>query len=313
MAGLIDGLLEISRIARGKIQLERAAVDLRRVLSSVVEDRSAQVDASGLTLRSSYPEQPLWIWADKVRLAQVFDNLLGNAMKFTPAPGRIELSLARDGEEAVLRVRDSGVGIRPEMLPRLFQPFQQEVQDIAREAGGLGLGLALARGLVELHGGSIDAHSAGPGTGAEFRVRLPLGSPPNESPSSDPAGPPSARRVLIVEDNVDAGETLSALLQLRGHRVTVALSGAQALEILRGQGADIVLCDLGLPGMSGYEVARAVRADAGLRGIRLVALTGYGQPEDRKRTAEAGFDAHLVKPVDLQALDGLLVRIAASG
>jgi signal transduction histidine kinase/ActR/RegA family two-component response regulator len=310
MARLIDGLLEISRIARGKIRLERAAIDVRDVLRGVLEDRAAQIEASGLSLRVSPSDEPLWIWADRVRLAQVFDNLLGNAMKFTPAPGSIELALGRDAAHALIRVRDTGVGIRPEMLTRLFQPFQQEAQDIAREAGGLGLGLALARGLVELHGGSIDAISDGPGMGAQFSVRLPLGeaaSAPSRTPS---AAPLHARRVLIVEDNVDAGETLRALLELRGHDVAVALSGAEALELLRERGADIVLCDLGLPGMSGYDVARAVRADAALRDIRLIALTGYGQPEDRRRAADAGFDAHLVKPVDLQALDGELARAA---
>ncbi len=311
MARLIDGLLEISRIASGKIQLERAAIDLAQVLASVVEDRSAQLEARRLSLRTSYPQQPLWIWADKVRLAQVIDNLLGNAMKFTPAPGTVELSLAQEGAEAVLRVRDSGVGIRPETMPRLFQPFQQEAQDIAREAGGLGLGLALARGLLELHGGKIAAHSEGPGTGAEFTVRLPIGPAPRPSARSAPRAQVAACRVLVVEDNVDAGDTLSALLQLRGHQVSVALSGSQALELLRSRGADIVLCDLGLPGMSGYDVARAVRADGGLRHLKLVALTGYGQPEDRKRSAEAGFDAHLVKPVELQALDGMLARMSS--
>jgi CheY-like chemotaxis protein len=311
MASLIDGLLEISRIASGKIQLDRAAIDVGQVLASVVEDRAAQVEASGLSLRASYPAEPLWIWGDRVRLAQVFDNLLGNAMKFTPAPGTITLSLYQEGADARLTVRDTGVGIRPEMLSRLFQPFQQEVQDIAREAGGLGLGLALARGLIELHDGSITAHSEGPSAGAEFCVRLPLGSPPRDSARPPAGAAVAALRVLVVEDNVDAGETLGALLELRGHTVVVALSGVQALELLRSRGADIVLCDLGLPGMSGYEVARAIRADRELRNVQLVALTGYGQPEDRKRTAEAGFDAHLVKPVDLQALDRLLGRVAA--
>lgn len=310
MASLIDGLLEISRIASGKIQLERAAIDVCQVLASVVEDRAAQVETSGLSLRASNPAGPLWIWGDRVRLAQVFDNLLGNAMKFTPAPGTITLILDQEGTVARLTVRDTGVGIRPETLPRLFQPFQQEVQDIAREAGGLGLGLALARGLIELHDGSITAHSAGPGAGAEFCVRLPLGAPPRESARPAAGALVAALRVLVVEDNVDAGETLGALLELRGHIVAVALSGAQALELLRSRGADIVLCDLGLPGMSGYEVARAIRADVALRNVQLVALTGYGQPEDRKRTAEAGFDAHLVKPVDLQALERLLAGVS---
>jgi len=313
MARLIDGLLEISRIARGKIQLQRAAIDVRDVLKGVIEDRVALIEASGLSLRVSQSDQPLWIWADKVRLAQVFDNLLGNAVKFTPSPGSIELTLGRDGDDVLVRVRDSGVGIRPEMLTRLFQPFQQEAQDIAREAGGLGLGLALARGLIELHGGSVDALSDGPGAGAEFRVRLPLGEPASPSSRAKSIAPAAACSVLIVEDNVDAGETLRALLELRGHEVAVALSGAEALERLRQRPADIVLCDLGLPGMSGYDVARAVRADAALREIRLVALTGYGQPEDRRRSAEAGFDAHLVKPVDLAALDSVLSRTREAG
>jgi signal transduction histidine kinase len=308
MARLIDGLLEISRIARGKIQLQHAAIDVRDVLKAVIEDRAPLIEASGLSLRVSQSDAPLWIWADKVRLAQVFDNLLGNAMKFTRAPGSIEVTLTRDGDDALVSVRDTGVGIRPEMLARLFQPFQQEAQDIAREAGGLGLGLALARGLIELHGGTVDAFSDGPNTGAEFRVRLPLGEPATPSSRAKSIAPAAARRVLVVEDNVDAGETLRALLELRGHDVAVALSGAEALELLSQRRADIVLCDLGLPTMSGYDVARAVRANPALRDILLIALTGYGQPEDRRRSAEAGFDAHLVKPVDLKALDGVLAR-----
>jgi CheY-like chemotaxis protein len=197
------------------------------------------------------------------------------------------------------------------MLPRLFDPFQQETQDIARAAGGLGLGLALAKGLVELHDGTICAYSGGPGTGAEFAVRLPLTPRPARDESGEQRSEVAPHRVLIVEDNRDAGETLRDLLNILGHDATLVASGLEALATLRRQGVDVVLCDLGLPEMSGYELAQAVRTDASLKETVLVALTGYGQPEDRRRTADAGFDGHLIKPVDLASLNAMLATLQA--
>ncbi|MET0386032.1 MAG: PAS domain S-box protein [Polyangiales bacterium] len=309
MSGLIDGLLEVSRIAQGKVHLDHQFVDIRKVLDDIVHDRASQLAIRDLNMRTSFPTEPLWLWADPVRLAQVFDNLIGNAMKFTPARGSINVSLQKLDAHAVVRVRDTGVGIRPEMRLRLFQPFQQDVQDIARSAGGLGLGLALARGLVELHGGSIDAHSDGPGTGTELTVQLPLAAADITSKPEPKRNTPVARRVLIVEDNEDAGDMLADVLRAIGHEVSVANSGADALAQLRKDGAEIVLCDLGLPGMSGYEVAQTIREDPALRATPLVALTGYGQPEDRARSRAAGFDEHLVKPVDLTILAGMVAEL----
>lgn len=306
MTRLIDGLLEVSRIAQGKLHLEPEMLDARKVVEGVMQDRSAEIEARGLELESDLPPNPVWVWGDQVRLAQILDNLIGNAVKFTEPPGRIEVLLQEDEGRALILVRDTGIGIRPEMLDRLFNPFQQEVQDIARAAGGLGLGLAVAKGLVELHGGTIRAHSAGPGSGAAFEVCLPLGNASQEAPRASEAVAVASRRILIVEDNRDAADMLRDLLELRGHEVKVVDVGEEALESLRSGGVDVVLCDLGLPGMTGHDVARAVRSDSELCETPLVALTGYGQPEDRRRTEEAGFDAHLTKPVDLEALDMVL-------
>lgn len=302
MSRLIDGLLEVSRIARGKIRLDVGTVDVGEVISESLQDRSQEIDARGLELEKDCPTEPVWVRADRVRLMQILDNLIGNAVKFTDAPGKISVTLAEEAGHAVVRIRDNGVGIRPEMLEFLFDPFSQESQDIARAAGGLGLGLFLAKGLVELQGGEIHANSEGPGSGSEFEVRLPLTKAPEAQRPEQPAVETRAQRILIVEDNADAGRSLADLLETLGHEAEVAETGSQALEVLRSQQFGLVFCDLGLPGMSGYEVAQAVRKDPSQRRLALVAVTGYGQPEDLKRTIEAGFDHHLIKPVNLEAL-----------
>lgn len=308
MARLIDGLLEVSRIARGKIHLDEAVVDARDVVGLALEDRISQIESQGLRLTTGSSNEPLWILADQVRLVQVLDNLIANAIKFTESPGTIHVTLRKDAGDAVIRVRDTGTGIRPEMLERVFEPFQQDTRDIARPAGCLGLGLALARGLVELQRGSIRAHSAGCGRGAEFEVRLPIVAAPTDERRAAPSPQAAPMRVLIVEDNLDAGQSLRDLLEVLGHQATVAVNGFEAIDALHAHGADAVLCDLGLPGMSGYGVARAVRSDDSLKRTPLVALTGYGQAEDRERTASAGFDAHLTKPVDVESLNKVLSR-----
>lgn len=306
MTRLIDGLLEVSRIARGKIELSRAILDVRKVVEAVLQDRAHELEGRALELRTEAPLEPLWVRADQVRLAQVLHNLVGNAVKFTAAPGRIDVILEEDAQDVVMRVRDTGVGIRSEMFERLFEPFQQDTQDIARGAGGLGLGLALAKGLVELHDGRIEVHSEGLGSGSEFVVRLPRSAPASVEAPPAAAGETGARRILIVEDNPDAAAALLDLLETLGHRVSVAQDGSDGLEFLRRNSVDVVLCDIGLPGMSGYDVAEAVRADPALRDLHLVAVTGYGLPEDKARGARAGFDAHLTKPVDLDVLERLL-------
>jgi CheY-like chemotaxis protein len=254
---------------------------------------------------------PVWVRGDEIRLVQICDNLLGNAIKFTSSPGTITVNLSSEGESAVLRIRDTGLGIRADMLPLIFDSFQQERQDVARSTGGLGLGLALAKGLVELHNGTISARSEGVGQGAEFVVSFPLTPAPSTEQRALLRAPIPARRILIIEDNPDAGQMLRDMLHRRGHQVDVAESGLEALHMLHEQRVDLVLCDIGLPGMSGYDVARAIRQDPALKSLPLVALTGYSQPEDREQSASAGFDHHLVKPVDLLDLDGVLRRLGA--
>lgn len=305
MSRIIDGLLDVSRIARGKINLDSRAVELGDLLDRLLEVSKLHSDARGLELETDFAPEPLWVMGDDARLTQVFDNIIGNAIKFTEAPGTITLELARERSSVVVRVRDTGVGIHEAILPHLFETFRQGTQDPARTSGGLGLGLALAKGLIELHHGVIEVYSAGPGQGAEFKVRLPLCSAPVELPERDPCADKRARHVLIVEDNDDAAQMLSALLQLEGHDTAIVANGPEALDHLRARGADVVFCDLGLPGMSGDELARAIRRDAALREMPLIALTGYGQPDDRKRTAEAGFDEHIVKPVDTGTLNAI--------
>lgn len=311
MARLVDGLLEVSRIARGKIDLDPQFLDLREIVDEVLQDRSAQMMRRDLKLVRNFPTEALWVAGDHVRLVQVFDNLVGNAMKFTPAMGNIEISLTRKGNWITVRIRDNGIGMPPDTLTVIFEPFHQEAQDIARGTGGLGLGLALAKGLVELHQGSITAQSEGPGSGAEFQVRLPTVPPPGETAVRSAKIATSPSRILIVEDNADAGQTLCDLLEFQGHRVWVVESAAEALDFLQKQSVQVVLCDIGLPGMNGYELAECIRGDTDLLGLKLVALTGYGQPEDRRRTAAAGFDDHLTKPVDFQALEETLSRMTA--
>lgn len=308
MARLLDGLLEISRFARGKIELQRQLLDLREILEQVLEDCATELTARKLDLCCELPVEPLWVVGDRDRLAQVFANLVGNSLKFTQPTGRIDVAAHLGGNKAVVSICDNGVGIRPEMLSRIFEPFHQENQDIARASGGLGLGLALAKALVDLHEGTIEARSDGPGTGAAFEVCLPITSPSRVPRPPDAPTDGSSVRVLVVEDNADAALMLREILQLRSHEVSIAENGADALAALHARSTDVVLCDIGLPGMSGYDLARAVRGDPALRDVAMVALTGYGQPEDRHRTAEAGFDEHLIKPVSLQALDEVLRR-----
>lgn len=313
MSRIIDGLLDVSRIARGKVTIHQQALDLRKVLRDTIEVRKPHLEKRGLALEVEVCDQALRVSGDETRLAQAIDNLLGNAIKFTDAGGTVTVSAEARDSTAVVRVRDSGTGIRREMLPLIFEPFQQELQDSARTAGGLGLGLPLARGIIELHGGTLVAESEGPGAGATFEIILPLLSSPDENrgdsvDATGGSGVESSRRVLVVEDSADAAEMMKGLLELSGHAVTVVPTAVAAIRLLKDNGADIVVCDIGLPGMSGLEFAAAVRADDTLRGIPLVAVTGYGQPEDRKRTRASGFDEHLVKPVDFDALNAMLAR-----
>jgi PAS domain S-box-containing protein len=308
LARLIDDLLDVTRIERGKILLQRSTFDLVEVVRRVVEDHRAAFESHEVELVLG--DEPLWIDGDVTRVAQVVTNLVSNAAKFTPAGGRIALSLSCDDSgHTVLEVADTGVGIDAETLSRLFEPFAQADRSLDRSRGGLGLGLALVKGLVALHGGEVAAHSDGPGAGARFTVRLPLSASRARAAQGAPAVgrlDGRGRKVLIIEDNVDSARSLGEVLTLEGHRIAVAHDGAEGIARAHEFGPDVVLCDIGLPGIDGYDVARALRRDPFVASAVLVALTGYAQPEDRQRAREAGFDAHLAKPPDLPALNRLL-------
>jgi PAS domain S-box-containing protein len=310
LSRLVGDLLDVTRMSRGKIQLVLARVDVWEVVARTLEDHRSVLAAKRLDLVSDPPETPVFVTGDATRLAQLVGNLLQNAAKFTPEGGTVTVSLRDEGGTATLRVRDTGAGISAEMLARIFQPFAQADRTLDRSAGGLGLGLALVKGLAELHGGSVRAVSEGVGRGAEFTIRLPVAPPVAASaPAHLELVRPLTRRVLVIEDNVDAAESLKEALLLEGHVVEVAFSGPEGIEKARATVPDVVLCDIGLPGMDGYGVARALRADPALRAIPLYALTGYALAEDQRKAAEAGFDRHLPKPADLQLLARLLAEL----
>jgi len=310
MSRLVDDLLDASRITRGLVTLVRERIDLARIARLAVEDHRSQFETSGVTLEVDVPEIPVWVNGDRSRIVQILGNLLENAYKFTDGGGRIVVELVADqgADRAELRVRDTGIGIEPELLPRLFEVFSQTDQGLDRRRGGLGLGLALVKRLVQLHGGDVAARSAGAGQGAEFSVWLPREREPSVLSEQEPNAPPppKAVRVLVVEDNADSAESLRMLLSSQGHDVTLASSGTEGVEIALLARPDVVVCDIGLPGMDGYAVARALRKDPTTRGTRLIAVTGYGQDEDRSRALEGGFDVHLVKPADPETLLGLI-------
>jgi signal transduction histidine kinase/CheY-like chemotaxis protein len=310
LARLIDDLLDVSRIDRGKLAMRTQRLPVADVLRTAIDTARPNIDAQGHTLVVRPPAQPLHVEGDLVRLAQVVSNLLNNAAKFTPANGRIELSVqAEDGVVAV-RVADNGIGIAPERLPEVFDAFVQ-LDSSRPSAGGLGLGLTLARSIVRRHGGEIVAHSAGIGKGAEFIVRLPLASaPPAEEEKSLPEeAAAERRRVLVVDDNVDAAQTLAAYLRQLGHRVESAVDGEAALRIAEVLQPDIAFIDLNMPRMDGTEVARRLRITPWGRKARLVALTGMGQQADLQRTRDAGFDEHLTKPADPERISRLAAGV----
>jgi two-component system CheB/CheR fusion protein len=306
---LTDDLLDATRVSRGKIQMQRSRVDLVDAVRQSVEDHRALFAARQVTLAASLPAVPVWVDADRTRLGQVLGNILWNAAKFSDPGGRAEVEVFREpGGAIAIRVRDDGIGIPEDVLPHIFEPFVQADRSLDRTRGGLGLGLSLVKALVELHGGTVQARSDGPGCGAEITVRLPL-SPeqPVLSRAPVPARESMPRhRVLVVEDNHDAAETLREMLLLWDHEVEVAHDGVGGVERARAFLPDVVLCDIGLPGMDGYEVARALRAEPALSSAYLVAVTGYASPEDARRAAGAGFDLHLGKPVAIEVLEEVL-------
>jgi signal transduction histidine kinase/ActR/RegA family two-component response regulator len=327
---LLDDLLDVSRISRGTILLRPERLDLVRLVRNAAEDSRSALEEAGLTLTLELPEEPVWVEGDPTRLAQVMSNLLQNAAKFTDRGGSVGVGCnvwagtreAGDGSEwsdptphtlhptlsAVITVRDTGIGIEPALLPHVFEAFTQADRSLDRSRGGLGLGLAMVKGLVEEHGGEVRVESAGLGHGTEFTLRLPLATAPaaveeSAPPAAVPSGP---RRVLVVEDSRPAAEILRNLLESSGHTVEVAYSGPDAVPAAQQFQPDVVLCDLGLPGMDGYQVAAALRQNSATARVRLIALSGYGQEEDLGRSADAGFNLHLTKPVDYAELERLL-------
>ncbi len=309
LSRMVDDLLDVSRLARGRIELHRARVDLSELLRRVGEDHRLLLANGDVTLDVSVPDAPVPVDGDPTRLSQVLGNLLQNAGKFTPRGGRVTLGLCVEDGQAVVRVRDTGAGIDPALLESVFEPFVQGERTLARSRGGLGLGLPLVKGLAELHGGTVEARSDGAGAGAEILVRLPLATAraaPGPDRGEGEGGEAAARRVLVVDDNVDAAESLCDVVAFLGHAVEAVHDGPSALARVRDHHPDVVLCDIGLPGMDGYEVARAIRAEPDLADVRLVAVSGYAQPEDRARARQAGFDAHVAKPADPADIGRLL-------
>jgi CheY-like chemotaxis protein/two-component sensor histidine kinase len=310
LSRLVDDLVDVSRIRNGKVELRRAPVDLARVVEGAVVALEPLVREQRQELSVELPPEPLHVEGDAVRLTQVVENLLHNAAKYTDPGGHIRLAAGREGAEIVVRISDDGIGMSPELLPRVFDTFVQGKQPKDRARGGLGLGLALVKSLVERHGGEVAAASAGLGLGSTFEVRLPAREAPPEAPAPEPPRATLAGvglRIAIIEDNPDIRGSLRQLLELRGHEVVEAEDGPRGVQLVLSRRPDVALVDIGLPGLDGYEVAQRVRAASG---TRLVALTGYGRPEDRNRAVAAGFVEHLVKPIDLDALSRVLERVA---
>ena len=310
LSRLIDDLLDVSRIARDKLELRKETVEISDVIRSAVEASRPTIESCGQTLLVAPLPERIYVDGDPVRLIQVLTNLLTNAAKFSQGAGAIRLRARRDGGEVAISIADSGIGITPEELARVFDRFYQSRRGSARFLGGLGIGLSLVRRLVLLHGGSVEAHSEGPGRGSEFVVKLPITAAPaadsrvTEGTLEHAAG--NRKRVLIVDDNADGADSLGRLLAILGHETAMEYDGQAALERVGAFAADVVLLDLGMPGLDGFEICRRLRASDSPHRPRIVAMTGWGREEDRARTAAAGFDAHLVKPVDLAALARLL-------
>ena len=311
---LVDDLLDVSRITRGKITLTREPVEVSTLIARAVETVEPLMNERAHTLRQQISPEPLRVDGDSTRLIQALGNVLGNAAKYTERGGEIELVAARQETEVVIRVRDNGIGIPGELLPRIFDLFTQLDRRSDQSLSGLGIGLALVRRLVEMHGGTVTAHSEGVGAGSEFVLRLPLlTTEPAAAESHDTLTPRATasipRRILLADDNSDALESLATVLRLRGHEVFSAANGAIALETAVRHMPEVALLDIGMPVLDGYEVARRIRAQEWGKGVTLVALTGWGQESDRRRSREAGFDTHLVKPLDLDRLSALLAQL----
>jgi PAS domain S-box-containing protein len=314
LSRLVDELLDVSRITRGKIQLKKKPVDLQAIINSAVETCRPLIDAHKHELTVVVPPEPIWLEGDPTRIEQVIVNLLNNSAKYSKDASRITLTAELAGDKTVLAVQDTGIGIAPELLPHIFDLFTQADRSLERSQGGLGIGLTLVRKLVELHDGTVEAHSEGIGKGSEFVIRLPALREAPHAPLSESTTPGSARsvnplRLLVVDDNVDAAESMSLVLTMSGHQVHQAHTGEEALQAAKEYRPDAILMDIGLPGLNGYQVAERLRETPDLRDIVLIAMTGYGQEDDRQRAKQVGFDYHLVKPADPQQLQQLLAAL----
>ena len=313
---LIDDLLDVSRVSQGKFDLRRERISLQAALQPAIETSNPLIDAAGHKLVLEVPEEELWLDADLTRIAQVISNLLNNAAKYTPDKGRITLRLAQDGQQAVISVTDNGMGIPPDMLPKVFDLFTQVARNLDRSKGGLGIGLALVQRLVRMHGGTIEATSEGLDKGSTFTVRLPLAHAPKKTvetaADAQPAANGRALQVLIVDDNIDSAKTTGWMTEMLGHMPTLAADGIEALAAAKELKPDVIVLDIGLPGMSGYDVCRALRADPAFKNTTLIAQTGWGQEKDRKQAFDAGFDHHLVKPVNFKEFSALLAKVQAA-
>ena len=310
MSHLLDDLLDVSRITRGAIVLKKVRTELAPVIEAAIDAARPIIDARQHSLTLDLPEEPVFLEADPVRLTQVFSNLLINAAKYTNPKGQIDVRVVKEGKDVVISIRDNGVGIPAELMPRLFMLFTQARPALERSEGGLGVGLALVRGLVTLHGGQVQARSAGVNRGSDFIVHLPMSPVANADGPADSAVLPESRhrglQVMVVDDNRDVAESCKTLLELSGHRVSTAYTGREALELAENLHPDVILLDIGLPDISGYEVARCVRATSWGANADLIAVTGWGQDTDRERAFRAGFDHHLTKPISTDALETLL-------
>jgi CheY-like chemotaxis protein/two-component sensor histidine kinase len=318
MVRLVDDLLDVSRITRGKIELRKERVELAAVVASAVETSRPLIEAAGHELTVTLPPEPIPLDADLTRLAQVFANLLNNAAKYTGQGGHIWLTAERHGGEVLVKVRDTGLGIPADMLSKIFEMFAQVDRSLERSQGGLGIGLTLVKRLVEMHGGSVEARSDGPGMGSEFTVRLPVAMASASHQPQPPKGEgektaaPARRRILVVDDNKDSADSMSMMLSIAGMEARTAYDGLEAVAVAAAFNPDVVLLDIGLPKLNGYEAARRIREQPWGKDMVLVAVTGWGQEEDRRRSQEAGFNFHMVKPVDPAALERLLAGLKAT-